>query len=333
MINSNKTNDHQGTESPALEAALVPLCALGSIRNIVCLIPEFYNLVGLECRLGEALDQVDFSVLVTKRHASMLSGRSKNKRWEDLAQSDTRWAIVRDFACEWEKLGSTLHHWIPFLFLEVDIDPELDSVPVPSIFAALDSPLVRPDSDYPEERMPEIRAFYQSAKILSGRKLEKDLVEEIKLCFSSLPPDGRVLHLGKMIGRGHQGIRMSANMQPDEIITFLKNTNRPVSLLQIGSIIERYKRYMPVEGVQIDFDLGCGISPNLGIGFSFNDSKTRENFFDCLIQRGIAAPVKGELLKNDTSQRTLYHVKLSCVPQKQETAKAYLGVPSCLIYR
>jgi hypothetical protein len=233
------------------------------------------------------------------------------------------------FGARWRDATSTLRRWVPFVFLEYDAEAAVAPVAVPSVFAALDSPLAR------RGEYPDLAAAREVVSLLRGCATPASLDAQLATCFERLPARGHVLHVAVMLGRAERSVRISVLIPRDAVESYFtalgasETARGAVALLGYAS--ERD------DCCQLDFDIGPPIAARVGLGLRPDHADGWESLVEGLVRIGVDDATKLEALLRwpgvtmaDTPggsillRRELSHVKLGWQPSGIE-AKAYLG--------
>ncbi len=150
--------------------------------------------------------------------------------------------------------------------------------------------------------------------------------------FAALPEGGRVLHLGVMLGRPGESVRLSVLMPGSEAAPFLRRLDLPAAAEIAEATHGKLSDLLAL--AQLDFDLGPGGSER--IGFGLRPIRPGPSAWPDLLDRlsglvALSGPKCDALLRWPGSQRTLgqrdiSHVKLACGAGSRFQLKAYLGV-------
>jgi hypothetical protein len=323
---------------PDLPGALVTHPAREALRRLARSVPHLTRQFGFECRLDPDDEVVDFGMAVSASDGGReaLAGRTDDPRLGALTGQEACWRRLRDFALRWSDPDAPLHVWSPFLGLEFDAAAVSQTVPVPSVFVALDAPL-----DEAAGGRPQLAAAVEAADLLRGG-LSHALEAALESCFEGLPTGARVLHVGAMLGRAQEGLRVSAVLPAPELKGYLSGVGGEAALEAAQVALAALPHRFPT--VQVDFDLLPAVSPRVGLGLrpARTEPADWEALFAELVALGCASEAKANALVGwigvgparrtganggwETYRRDLSHVKLVCVPGRAPAAKAYFGV-------
>ena len=310
--------------------------ALRALRALARAVPGVGRSFGFECRLGADDDAVDLGIAVTAEDGGrdVLGGLAGDPLLARAVARDERWRRLSNLAARWGDPRSALHGWVPFVGLEYDAGSAREAIPVPSVFVALDAPL----ADETAQR-PSLAAAREAAALLRGHltpALEAKLVEG----FEKLPPGAYVLHLGAMLGRDQEGLRLSVALPGEAVEGYLRSLGggaaAGAAALAFALLPERLAR------AQVDFDLYPAVGPRIGFGVRPETSEpeawaalagelvtlgmAREAKARALLEWPGASPVKGGGTDGwIAARRQLSHAKLVCAVGRPFEAKAYFG--------
>jgi hypothetical protein len=242
--------------------------------------------------------------------------------------SEPRWRAVARFGRLWHATSSALRAWIPFVFLEYDAEHPDAPVAVPSVFAALDSPL----GEAPSRGCPELAAAREFAVALLGTRFDGERSDQLELCFRALHGQARVLHVAVMLGREAQSVRLSTWIGESQSVAHLE----ALGLRDAAEPLERLLTVLPVRPrhLQIDFDIGPPVGSRIGLGCRPEGLDEWRELLDRLVRRDLCDPDKAAALLcwpegSDRGaacvRRELSHVKLGCEPGGRIEVKCYFG--------
>lgn len=327
--------DYLNVVVPYLPSELVSASALSNIRALSKVLPPF-SLAGFESRLGTAQPVVDLLVRFPRLKLSLPQAF--------LAHS--AWRLLHNLCQDWVQPTSELYDQLQHIWLEFDLDRPPASVPVPCLFLSF------------SDTVQDARSLVELANRLPEHTISASMATNLTQCAHALPANARIEHLGAMLSRPNQAIRVVVSgIQLQQIPEYLKrigwqdSTNRLTAL--ISNLLER------VDSVAIlDLDVGEQILPKIGIE-CFNRQSSLQprqpQFLDYLVEQGLCTPEKqaaiaqwsgfsqnipqdhtslGNLLWGDLFLRakaysifwrSVSHIKLSYHPEQPLDAKAYLA--------
>ena len=319
---------------------LIPAVAWPALDALAAVSPDGVSQFGFEVRLAEDAAAVDLGLAIEPEDeaAKTLAGRTPGAL--DTAGAEA-WRRLRNFAVAWTEPGSLLSRWVPFLFLELDAVSAGRSVPEPSVFVALDSPLGAPHGGGGSRARGAdvtLAVSQEAARHLLGAPLAGALCEQVVACFDAVPEGSHVLHLGAMLGRGAAGVRLSLSIARDELPAYLARIGWDHPVGDLDRCLERYGQ-VP-DRVQLDFDVAEAIQPRLGVGLQPSRPEGWPILLDRLVGDGLCTPERGEALLAwpgaETRRlpgygfpcrirRATSHAKISLEPGRPLEAKAYFS--------
>ena len=177
---------------------LLPEISFNHLNNALEALPiEFQGPLGLEFRLAEDNDQVDFNLPIYRSdalHQRLRSGVA--------VHDHPAWNSLQHLARQWSNPCSVVHRWVDYLYLEFDVIPEDTQGMVPCTFAAIDSPSVRGlECNSLEKRCPEMAGFTEAWALLMNCSIDSRGQERIAKCFQYALPQNRVICVGAMRSR------------------------------------------------------------------------------------------------------------------------------------
>jgi hypothetical protein len=312
----------------ALPAPIASAQQIERIAALLPFVPEPIRSFGFECRLAPGSHPLDFGVSLSATEATAAALRASR-------HDDARWQRIAAFGASWLEPDSLLRGAIPFVFLEYDEPASGERVPVPSLFAALDSPLNR------DEERSELAAAREVAATLRGGALDASLEAQLSSCFERLPEGGRVLHIAVMLGRPAPSVRISVLLPRAQASNYFdalgaRETAEMAAVL-LGCGVDSG------DPVQLDFDLGPPISGRLGMGVTPVGRGGWPSVIDAMSGLGICDAYKLAALSTwpgfdavdgaggvTLVRREISHLKIGVAASGVLEAKAYLGATRVL---
>ncbi len=309
---------------PHLDSRLVDKHADIRLRQLARRLPPTC-LTALEARLEDGSPQVDLSVRLTERDQALWLA-------EMLAPSQ-----MASFLAEWEDLRDPEGNPLPAVWLEFDLEPrEQPGFPSPV-------PCVKIPEEFP------VDSRWLADSVLPAIHFRPLTAEQRRLvlhCCSELPPGTKLFYAFSLRPRGGQAIRLELyGIEPETMVEYLGKVADPELARRIGSLVplvEGCDRY------HLSFDIEETVLPRIGIECSFRKLPHREpgwqSLFTRLARRGLCTPDKqsavfawpGYESRRDCPGlwpaeetrghciRSLSHVKIVSLPDKEPRAKAYL---------
>lgn len=308
---------------------LVPKAQLARLARLSRHVPFAASALGVECRLRGENNAVDLGAACV-RAAATLEWPSRANACHRVRQSvsaDPCWQAIDRFFRLWSTRGSASSAWIPFVFLEYDSDGA--DPPVPSVFAALDSPV----GVAPTRGCPEAAAAHEFARILLGDELRDEQVRAIDACFGAMRGRTRILHVAAMLGRLPRSVRISLSIPESEASEYFRRVGASAPATELAELVAALPTRTP--DLQLDFDLGPPLAPRIGLGHRPEDRAEWEQLLDHLVERGRCDAGKAAALLRWVDERVdsrrglrreLSHIKLIRGTGGDIEAKCYLGI-------
>ncbi len=288
--------------------------------------------IGFECRLAAIRSRIDFGMLVLAADA-ISAGRSANGA-----------PGISGFLRRWTTGDGPLAEESPYAMFEMDAADRGGATP--SVFfrlrTAREAAAVGVGRTEAEHR-DCLHAAALDGLRASGADCGEALQAGIAQAFASLGPDGRVLHVGRMLGRAGQ-VRLFVSLPHAEMRSFLD----AVGLARIvDSAAEIERRYgLGRARVELQVEIGPGASERVGVEFPLHHpvAVTRlegfRSLFAALAADGLCAPEKAAALLAWPGFRVsakplaaapaglmcaLSHVKIAIQPGRPPSAKCYFS--------
>lgn len=292
-------------------------------------IPSIWHRVGFECRLGvQGPVDLGIAVLPGLEDGILKRAEAQGGVWRGITQLHHQWLTPH----------SKLARWVPFLFLEYDANAAMDLFPIPSVFVAVDSPIDRGRTS------PQLAAVRTTLETLRGQPLGSVMASRLVQCFCALPSTGFILHVGTMLGRPGDLLRVSVLVRREDAPAYLRKLDgNQAAEVATGALQVMTDR---LTHVQMDLDLSPEVSTRIGFGCRPNPASGGSICWlpllgelmqlGCCTEEAARAVVRWPgilLLESETSppfavQREISHLKLVCEPGDAYTAKCYLGARS-----
>lgn len=240
---------------------------------------------------------------------------------------------------------------VPFLFLEFDGDRPAAPVAVPSVFVALDWPLEELTAEARKQQRaqapddnPGLRTAKHILQLLRGHALASEVEALLDRCFLDLPDPGVVLHVGAMLSRPGEGVRLSVQ---------LPRRHAPAYFQMLGwSGATQLERFLDAHGahtdfeqaaswVQVDFDVGEVIGNCIGVTLRPRRGDGWGGLLGALVRARLCDPAKRDALLSWPGisvgefsgeprlrliEHYIAHLKMSCAVGQEPRTKAYFGV-------
>jgi hypothetical protein len=158
---------------------------------------------------------------------------------------------------------------------------------------------------------------------------------DVLRCFQALPGGGRLNCLGVMLPRKSEGVRLSLELPPERLRSYLDAVGWPGTDKALASVMPLLSDGVDRLGVALD--VGAGVGPRLGLELVFHTPPGRSPRFQAVLawleERGLCTPGKRhallewsgltELEEGRCVERRVHHVKLVLSPDGIAEAKSY----------
>ncbi len=267
--------DYVAVVSGDLDPSLVCPSALDRVRTIARSLPPM-SFAGFECRLGAADPRVDLQLNLTRFRMRIPPHLLANPVWDFIDRLTAQWVEPR----------SDLMNHLGGVFLEFDLVPPLNTVPVPSLFFSLRQGLASA-----EIVLDSLKTHFWSAGEVA------DIRSNLETELSSLPPGSELANLGVMLGRSPAVFRARVTgLRPCDIAPHLHvdihNTQK--GWIDALALAER------VDAVTVLVDVTRKGNPTTGLElFYFSqhpDEKRWRKLLERLVELGACAEDKADAL-------------------------------------
>jgi hypothetical protein len=304
---------------------------------------------GFECRLGDN-PQVDLQqcVAVASDHAQALS-RHVEKLVGAYGVDRRGWAALYQFILRWNDPTACLYHAIPELWLECDADATGGEAALPSLFFGL-----RPSA---AACVDNCSVAESALTLLSGQAAWSAVAPNLRRCFDACPTDVFVSHIGLMLSRATDALRVNIKrLQPETLAGYLADVGWPGPIDEIADLMAVLAPQ--VDRVTVCLDIGRSVWPQVGLECVLQRQPPQEvrwyPFLTDLVERGWCTPAKRDALlawpgqidpttathpwptpllvaslvqppdQFSVFERRLSHIKVVYRPQQIPEAKGYL---------
>jgi hypothetical protein len=316
---------------PLLPRALFTRPAVTEILGIARAVRGSVDVFGFECRLSEKAERVDLGVrlLPAEEAVGGIPGR--------------RTACHRDGPGSWLRAftgdPARFRQLVSYVYFEYDADGSRRSA-VPSVFLLLGSSDER-------KRLGSHHAEVKGLLIdLMGQARFAACERTLARCFAELPPAGRIVAAGALLGRLPRNARVSVSLPRDRVGGYLSRLGWTHWNRDISGVMHRLG---DPGALVIDFDVGAAIGPTVAMHFRTGGHRADARLLRDLVDLGLCTPAKRRALlawpRIDVVrlwkrgwpcrfERYLNHIKTTCAGGEVSEAKAYLGVaPGFSLFR
>ncbi len=281
---ASSMKDYCQVIAPFLPSTLVNSEALSRIYEITQSLPPFFTTF-LECRLAENEPRVDFLADVRHGTLSIPEKFLQHPLWQDIE------ILYQD----WTKPTSFLHKTINNLCLEFDLeaDSQGSEILVPCLFFGLN-----------QNAMNEVNILtkiltYLPSSLLVNQPNSKQFELNLQQCIDNLPQDALIAHLGLMLSRSTQEVRLHIKGIPAlQIPTYLKQIGWKRKTDQLTNLIETLSGF--VDYLTLDLDIGDQIGFQIGLECYFKNQPPDESrwfsFLEHLVTQELCTSAKKDAL-------------------------------------
>jgi ubiquinone/menaquinone biosynthesis C-methylase UbiE len=269
--------DYLKVVTPYLLPELVSPLSLCSIQALARILPPF-SLAGFECRLGAEQSRVDFQVNLPHPKLTIPESLLTHPLWQ----------FFQDFCQEWAEPTSFLHQGVAQVHLEFDMDEQFLQIPIPCIFLELNR-----ETDWDSQGLIKI------AQKLLNHPTSSRLESNLQLCFDALPNQARITHLGAMLSRSAQGVRLNVKgIAPENLLDYLIHIGWKDTTNTFSSLISNLCEF--VDEIVLTFDISETVHSRIGLECFLEKQPRHEPrwqlFLDYLVKRGLCTPAKQNAL-------------------------------------
>jgi hypothetical protein len=243
---------------------------------------------GFECRLGND-SRTDFSIFTTPAWARRAFGNvlsDPNSR----ACTHPAWQLLCCLCEAWNVQGSVLADRVRGFWLEFDITDDGER-PIPNVFASVGSDLpVQPMRGRCDEVVDRV------SELGSGHRLRPDVRQTLTELLVALPADAEVRHLGVMLARPTNAVRICVGgMKLEGLPEFLTRAR------WAGPIADACAALSPLAchtNFMLAVDVGTQIGPKLGLELrlAFTPGSALAALTESLVACGACIPGKRDAL-------------------------------------
>jgi hypothetical protein len=313
---------------------------------------------GFETKLTSFENKIDYLLAISskKGERESLVNLIEGNDLPSSFMKTSEWKQVYNFVKDWADPNSVLYNNVLGLWFEFDTSISLEGVPIPNIF--IQTKKLRADTI---EEIKNINWITETAiPILTGKQLSNNVKNRFKESIKNLPEKTSLIHVGTMISRGNNGIRVVINrIKPKQIIPYLKTIGWTDDSGKLAKLIKDLERF--VSRFILHITIGENVSPKVGLECSFSKDKFHletewTNFFTYLTNNKLCIHDKKHALLNfigidneednnvfdissyipsvliNNSQYTnalvrfISHIKIVYQPDKPIEVKAYPGI-------
>ncbi|HAI69696.1 MAG TPA: hypothetical protein DCM38_09735 [Gammaproteobacteria bacterium] len=275
----NSMEDYLKVITPHLHSDLVTPNALSHLQALAQVLPPF-SYAGFECRLGANSSQAVDLFVSLPRHLNTLPPQFL---------THPIWQMLQAFQCEWLEPASFMSQSVKNIALEFDITGQPPEVPIPSFFVEFNREM---GSDNNMLTLIEtlIRQF--------NRPFSKKLEANLEQCLHALPAGAQIIHLGIMLSRPTEAVRIIIEeLKSEDILDYLLQIGWPGPIDTLGNLVQTLSHLVDKIGF-LNLDVSQLIHAQIGLECYFDKQPLHEPrwqfFFDYLVGNGLCSPSKKE---------------------------------------
>ncbi|MBV8883272.1 MAG: hypothetical protein JO235_04635 [Chroococcidiopsidaceae cyanobacterium CP_BM_RX_35] len=261
-----------------LHPDLVSPAALSHIQPLAQILPAS-SLAGFECRLGANRSGVDFQIRLP----------CLDKNLPERFLTAPAWQFLQDFYQNWASPNSSLHQEIENVGLEFDVNEQLPQVPIPCIFLK-----------FAREAVIDAEGLMQTINLLQ-QPISPLLESNFGVCADSLPSGATISHLGAMLSRTVNAVRVNVKGVPlEQLSDYLMQIGWSDPTNTFSTITSTLSEF--VDSILLSFDVGDTVLPKIGLECFLNNQPDEEPrwqlFLDYLVKEGLCTLAKKNALLN-----------------------------------
>ena len=305
---------------------------------------------GFECRLAPNSPQVDLQQCIVCRDGEPAALGTHIAAIASTEASDhPAWDRIRAFCTAWGDASSPLHDGVAEIWLEFDVDGPVAQMPAPSFFFGLQRKALPVDEARSVAEVT-LRLLLSEPGVLPWHR-------NLRRCFEACEDGGRVSHIGVMLSRQSEALRVNVKgLASNQISAYLARAGWQGPTDELETVATQLFEF--VDSITVCLDVGATIDPKIGLECILDRQPDREPrwsaFLNDLVRRGLCAPDKRDGLlawpghTDPTSnphpwpnhlitesllhppdqfsifERRLSHIKIVYRPQRPLEAKGYL---------
>lgn len=326
--------DYLKAIAPRLHPALISLQSLSEIQRLAQILTVPTE-ASFECRLSNDSSRADFHAGFTHPAINLPKHLLIHPAWRDC-----------HFFCQnWSNPTSILNHLINNLILEFDLS-ETSAVHIPSLFLGLKAETPHKVND----QVIGILSFFQ-------HPLEVLVSPALQRCIDTLPAGSRIAHMGIMLARPTEGLRLILkDISPQQLPEYLNQVGWIDLDNSLAPLLDTLSPF--IDCIALALEVKDTVHPKLGLecflDHPFHDELRWQQLLDYLVAKELCTPIKraallawpgltqkadypelwpanlafGDLLLGSSAYSVFYrrinHLKITYEPGKPLSAKAYL---------
>lgn len=320
-----------------LPSELVAAGALTTARVMAESLPDVMSAYGLEMRLNAPPGQLDLAGAVRQRDgASSAVSQFLHKTASTNGLEEHSWRRLEGFFTDWSNPNSPMHEAISHVWLEYDLGDVPAAVSYPGMFFAFNE-----KTFWCNEEKAEAVIHQSLQHLLGDSNLAQKRARQLLNLRRELPKGSEIVHLGVMLSRGENSVRMVFRPgSADAVTSFLESVAWRGSMAAIRDTIVAFQPFASPSLVHIE--VGDELSSRADVEYRTAGMKREgcHELLNILVRRGLCCPLKQAGLETwigwsfsewlqiapAVIWRTLHHLKLSFKKNRDPIAKAYLWI-------
>jgi hypothetical protein len=239
---------------------------------------------GFECRLSDDNAQVDLQQCI---HNCDEQQKALRTYLGTIGDRSLSWGRLRAFAEVWADRRSSLSSDIEELWIELDNDGASQN---PNVFIGLNPRLSGADA---------CATVVEALAHLTTDDTPQNWLKPLRGCFEACPTGARVSHIGMMLGRGTDALRVNVKgVFPASTLSYLHDVGWNGAQQPFIDLHEELA--VVAERATLCLDIGTSIKPNVALECTLT-SRSRPILWwaallDVLIEVGLCTPAKKAML-------------------------------------
>jgi len=332
--------DHFSAIAPRLSPALLASGHLHAVEELCSMFPfDAASDFGFETRLGNLEATCDFFLQIRKEGegAGIIAGKSKVSLLSPSLLSIPFWQKISELFSVWTDSSSLLQNRIESFWLEFDcMDSSFN--PIPNIFFKI----IEKEDSRRSQWVSMLEVLDEIYRILFGIKFPAGLGRNLKRCFEALPEHACLFHVGFMIPRKTEAVRLIiSRLSADLLMEYLKDIRWTGEMDVIRKMVSKYA--VKFDHFSCNLHIGKTVLPVFGIEMYLKDLSQPQwdprwnEIFGILEAENLLLRDKREGLTSYTSKKTISylvpvhyinginHLKLVYKPGMPLECKGYFG--------
>lgn len=249
---------------------------------------------GFETRLHGSNKNSDYLLAISSKNGEKeaLLNIFENKSLPEEYLRKEEWSNLQRFTQKWNDKNSPINKNVLGVWFEFDTSIISSDVTTPNIFLQVKK--IRIDNN---EDLKNISWVLKEAiPLLIGNSLPKESEKNIIAALKKLPPGTSLVHVGTMLSRKENGIRLVINrITPEQIIPYLKSIGWEDNADDLTSLLEELSKH--TTRLILHINIGPKIDGRIGLECSFDKDRYHEesgwkSLLDFLEKKKLCLPEK-----------------------------------------